>query len=180
MKQILAVVILIILVLGGIYFFGANKQTAVANTTFLRIHIRANSNAEQDQNVKYQVKERIVNHLTPLLTQGKTLEKAKIIVQNNLQIITTIAEECLKENGFNYGASASVKEELFPTRVYEDLTLQTGLYDALIVNLGQGSGDNWWCVVYPPLCFASGEGNNVVYKSKLMEIINDFKNKYFA
>ena len=66
--------------------------------------------------------------------------------------------------------------EEFPTRVYGGLTLENGFYDALIIELGSGKGDNWWCVVYPPLCF-SGEGTNYVYKSKLKQIINDFYEK---
>ena len=79
----------------------------------------------------------------------------------------------LKKNGKNYVCTAQIKTEEFPTRVYEDLTLERGFYDALILNLGSGKGDNWWCVVYPPLCFV-GEGTGYVYKSKLLAIINSF------
>ena len=68
-----------------------------------------------------------------------------------------------------------MREEEFPTRVYEGVTLEAGVYDALIVELGTGKGDNWWCVIYPPLCF-SGEatGNNVQYRSRIWEIIRNF------
>lgn len=77
---------------------------------------------------------------------------------------------------FSYRSKASVREEEFPTRVYEDLTLDAGYYDALILELGSGKGDNWWCVVYPPLCFTGGECG-YVYKSKILEIIESFKKK---
>ena len=86
------------------------------------------------------------------------------------------ADKILREHGFTYGARASLRQEEFPTRVYEDITLSAGVYDALILELGTGEGDNWWCVVYPPLCFAGGNGN-VVYKSKIAEIIRNFFGK---
>ena len=87
--------------------------------------------------------------------------------------IEEVAREELIKQGFDYGAKANVKTENFPTRIYGQLQLQAGYYDALIVNLGSGEGDNWWCVVYPPLCF-TGEGQSYVYKSKIKEIIDQF------
>ena len=90
-------------------------------------------------------------------------------------------DDCLKgvlspgENGFSYTARAEVRREEFPTRVYEDVTLEAGMYDALIVELGTGEGANWWCVLYPPMCF-SGEatGENIVFRSRIAEIIRSF------
>ena len=72
-----------------------------------------------------------------------------------------------------YKSRAVLREELFPTRTYDNLTLESGFYDALIVELGEGKGDNWWCVVYPPLCFVES-GHGYVYKSKIVEIIKNF------
>ena len=68
-----------------------------------------------------------------------------------------------------------IKNELFPTRVYNGLTVDSGYYDALIIYLGEGVGDNWWCVIFPPLCFV-GRGN-YVYRSKIKSVIDDFLNK---
>ena len=142
---------------------------ATPQEEYLRIHIRANSNAEKDQAVKYAVRDEVVNFLTPLLSGVSERDKAQDLIEESLDKIVIIAEETLKENGFNYGARAGVKNEKFPTRKYEDITLSAGFYDALIIELGSGSGDNWWCVAYPPLCF-SGSGENYVYKSKLAEV----------
>ena len=136
---------------------------------FLRIHIRANSNSAADQEVKYAVKEEVVEFLTPRLTDAGGKDEAQKIVEESLPKIVEIAENTLIKNGFTYGARAGVKNEKFPTRKYEDVTLSSGFYDALIIELGSGEGDNWWCVAYPPLCF-SGQGENYVYKSKLAEI----------
>ena len=93
--------------------------------------------------------------------------------RKELGAIEEVAKEILRENGFSYGAKASLRREDFPTRVYDGVTLEAGVYDALILELGSGKGDNWWCVVYPPLCFTSGNGN-IVYKSMIAEIIKKF------
>ena len=82
----------------------------------------------------------------------------------------------LKSNGFNYLSNVKIANEEFPLRVYENITLKEGYYDAVIVELGKAEGDNWWCVMYPPLCFY-GETENVKYKFKLKEIIDAFFNK---
>ncbi len=80
----------------------------------------------------------------------------------------------MQKSGFRYTARAALKREEFPTRVYEGVTLPAGVYDALIIELGTGKGDNWWCVLYPPLCFAGGMGVNIQYRVKIWEIIQNF------
>ena len=89
--------------------------------------------------------------------------------------IERTANAVLAENGFAYLSRAEIRAEEFPTRVYDGVTLEAGVYDALIVELGTGEGANWWCVLYPPMCF-SGEatGENVVFRSRIAEIIRSF------
>ena len=147
----------------------------ITHTEYLRIHVRANSNLEADQTVKYKVKDEVVDYLTPYISQCKTKSDAERMLADNLSEVERVAEFVLNSNGYNYGARASVRKESFPTRVYEGVELESGIYDALIIELGSGEGDNWWCVVYPPLCFTGTR--QVVYKSKIMEIIADFFNK---
>jgi stage II sporulation protein R len=159
---------IIILTLVGI---GYPKSSV--NEEYLRIHIRANSNEEVDQSVKYLVKEKLVNYLTPILSYCKTKEKAEIELTNRLTEIEKIADSVLLSNGYDYKSKAKINTELFPTRTYENLTLDSGYYDALILELGEGKGDNWWCVVYPPLCFVDS-GAGYIYKSKILEIIKEF------
>lgn len=141
---------------------------------YLRVHIRANSNGEEDQAVKLLVRDAVVEYLTPTVAECRTKKQAMNSVKAQLSEIARTAERVLSRNGYLYGASAELKEEKFPTRIYDGVTLDGGVYDALIVRLGSGEGDNWWCVVYPPLCFTGGSGN-VVYKSKILEIIRSFK-----
>lgn len=139
---------------------------------YLRIHIRADSNSVQDQNVKYKVKDAVVDVLVPYLSEIKTFEEAKSFIENNYAMIEGVADEVLAREGFSYTASASLKNEHFPTRIYDNLTLKEGDYDALIINLGSGQGDNWWCVVFPAFCFTSStkSGQNE-YISAIWEII---------
>ena len=145
-------------------------------TEYLRIHIRADSNLNEAQAVKYKVKDAVVEFLTPYIAQCDTKSKAEQMLKKTLTSIEKVADSVLMENGFNYKAKASVKNEKFPTRIYGGLELESGFYDALIIELGSGKGDNWWCVVYPPLCFTGGSGG-YVYKSKILDIIDHFFNK---
>ena len=168
----------IIISLTALGFTGAFGAQGGADTAeYLRIHIRADSNAEEAQAVKYLVRDEVVDYLTPVVATCETKERAIQSVQERLAEIARVATQTLSKNGFSYGAKASLKQEEFPTRVYNGYTLPQGEYTALIIELGSGKGDNWWCVVYPPLCFASPSGKNVVYKSKIMEIIQNWKNK---
>ena len=144
---------------------------------YLRIHIRANSNESIDQNIKYQVKDCLVKYLTPYIADCKSKRQAEVLLKEKEEYLENTVDNLLKSNGFSYQSNIVVRSELFPTRVYEDFTLEEGFYDAVIVELGKAEGDNWWCVVYPPLCFTGNE-SGIVYKSKILEIIKDFKNKH--
>ena len=145
-------------------------------TDYLRIHVRANSNSQIDQNIKYKVKDEVVKFITPYVSECYDKQTAMEIMKEILPEIEEVCDKTLKANGFNYTSKASIRNEQFPTRVYGELTLESGLYDALIVELGSGTGDNWWCVIYPPLCFTSAT-TEVEYRSAIYDIINKFFNK---
>lgn len=148
----------------------ASCAFGVEETEYFRIHVRANSNEEQDQSIKYAVRDEAVEFLTPLVKSAKSVEDAKNALSVALEELENRTNALLKKEGFCYLASARIAREYFPTRVYEGLTLNAGEYLALIIELGSGEGQNWWCVVYPPLCFSYG-GRDIVYKSKLLELL---------
>ena len=180
MKNICIIFLLsIIIILTG---YGFSTGTTVRSVEkqdtsgYLRIHIRADSNDEAAQAVKYLVRDALVEQLTPLVAEYDSKAEALIGVQAHLREIEQTAMKVLRRNGFLYGATATLSVESFPTRVYNGYTLPSGEYSSLIVRLGSGKGDNWWCVVYPPLCFTAPSGQNVVYKSKIAEIIQKWKN----
>lgn len=144
---------------------------------YLRIHIRADSDADSDQAVKYLVRDELVSYLTPLVANYDSKAEAIRGVATHRSELQRRAEKVLTQNGFNYGARVELTTERFPTRIYGAYTLPAGEYTAVIVYLGSGAGDNWWCVVYPPLCFAAESGQNVLYRSKILEVIERWKNR---
>ena len=153
------------------------RATGESGREYLRIHIRANSNDGEDQALKYLVKDKLVELLTPIVADSDTFQKAETAVRQRLASIERVATNVLLQKGYSYGAKASVRRERFPTRVYGEYVLAQGEYLALIVELGKGEGDNWWCVVYPPLCFVGDSGAKLVYKSKIVEIIERWKKR---
>lgn len=161
----------------GLLFACPQNTNNFDRADFLRIHIRANSNELADQNVKYIVKNKIVEEMSPILAQSKNKNEAIGNISKNLEHITQTANNILSQNGFEYKARTKITTEDFPTRAYDDVVLEAGVYDALIIELGSGKGDNWWCVIYPPLCFIPSIDNNaenIVYRSKILEIIQNF------
>lgn len=154
-------------------------QQSNNNADYLRIHIRANSNSEIDQEVKYKIKDEFVSYLTPKIALCTSKHDVVNLINIEHNKLVNLADTVLKDNGFNYTSNILIRSEMFPTRNYEGYTLESGVYDALIVELGEAQGNNWWCVIYPPLCFTNYSSNNlssVVYKSKIWEIIKKFFN----
>lgn len=177
MKKAVGITIAIIIAL-AILLSLPQEQTSAKNNDFLRIHIRADSNSSADQSVKYKVKTAVVEYLVPFVATSKTKQEALATIGSRLREIEEVANTVLTGENFTYKCSAKLNEENFPTRTYDGLTLTSGMYDALILQLGSGKGDNWWCVVYPPLCFVGGEANGtntITYKSKIKEIIENWK-----
>ena len=125
---------------------------AGTESEFLRVHIRANSDAVCDQSVKYEVKDAVVDYLMPLAAACQSKAQAMKRIEDVLSEIEQVADGVLR-----------------------DVTLESGVYDALILELGEASGANWWCVIYPPLCFAGeATGANIRYRSAIYDIIAGF------
>ncbi len=155
-----------------IFIFCPIKNIGQPQKEYLRIHIRANSNSTEDQRVKYMVKEAVVDALIPLLSNIETFEDAKMMMQKNFDLIENVANKVLSEEGFSYKCKAEIDNEYFPARTYDTITLGEGYYDALILQLGNAEGDNWWCLVFPAFCFTNSQNSdNIVYISKIWEII---------
>ena len=121
----------------------------------LRLHIIANSDSVEDQNLKLAVRDEILRQTEDVFLGCSSLAEAEKNLGANISKFTDIALEVIRENGFTYGAEASIGDSFFETREYEDFTLPAGNYRSLIVNLGEGRGKNWWCVVFPCVCLPS-------------------------
>ena len=175
MRKIVSIILISIFLCSSLMIFCSCSVHTNLETRLLRIHIRANSNDERDQTVKMKVKSAVSEYLTERLDGVTDFNSAYEIITDELSTVTQMATQTLKANGFNYGANAKVTYEYFPTRVYEDTVVNSGYYDALVINLGEGKGDNWWCVIYPPLCFiSSAKSNDFRYKSLIKELWDKF------
>lgn len=167
MKKVIVVFVLFV----GVVCVGLCIPKKEYNYDYLRLHIRANSNSEIDQNVKYEIKNVVVEFLSPYLCNVESKEKAVEIVNKSSEMLNVKCNKLLRTKGFNYSTNIKIANEFFPTRTYNNTTLESGYYDAVIIELGQAEGDNWWCVMYPPLCFVNKNENNmqINYKSRICE-----------
>lgn len=120
----------------------------------LRLHILANSDSTDDQDLKLKVKNYFLENTADLFV-GKTLEENIEIAENNIPYIEELCNECIAQNGYDYTAKVTVDEEYFDTRVYDDFTLPAGTYNSIKIEIGQGSGHNWWCIVFPSVCLSA-------------------------
>ena len=172
MKRVLVCVM--VLFVSVVSFFGCKNNDS--NQDVIRIHIRANSNNQNDQDVKLKVRDNVIDYITPIIANCEDSHDVKITLEYNLENIEEVANNVLMDNGFLYKSTAKICNEYFPTRKYDEKVFPADYYDALILNLGSGVGDNWWCVAYPPLCFVGEDngGTEIVYKSKILELINKF------
>lgn len=128
------------------------RQESLASS-LIRFHVRANSDSEADQELKMQVKDAVVAYMEELLRDAENVNESAEIIQNNMDGILQTAMEVIHENGYNYDISGYMTEEYFPLRVYGDVALPPGEYTAFRIDIGDACGKNWWCVLYPPLCF---------------------------
>ena len=167
MKKFVFIIGLVLVLIAGALFIPQKE----VDCDYLRLHIRANSNSEIDQSVKYEIKDMLVEFLTPKLCNIESKEKAIEVVQEYSNLIKSRCLNLLQEKGFKYSVNVKIANEYFPTRTYANTTLTSGYYDAVIVELGVAEGDNWWCVMYPPLCFVNKNENvnQIRYKSIIYE-----------
>jgi len=121
--------------------------------SLIRFHIRANSDTQADQRLKLEVRDDVIAYLKPLLAGSGSIEQSRRIICNNQKGITDTAANTIAKSGKDYAVRAYFTKERFPTREYGAITLPAGEYEAFRIDVGEASGHNWWCVLYPPLCF---------------------------
>ena len=135
-------------------FCGFGKACEDISEKVLRLHVIAASDSEEDQALKLKVRDAILQETGGLLDGVYDTTLAKQLLEEELPHIQKAAVTCLKENGCDDTVSVSLCETYFATRQYEDVTMPAGYYDALRVVIGEGEGQNWWCVVFPPMCLS--------------------------
>ena len=123
--------------------------------SIFRLHVIANSDSEEDQNLKYIVRDNLINYMNDNCKNLSSKEEVIQYAKSHLDKLKQIAENTIKENGFNYPVQVEIGKFEFPTKNYGDISFPAGFYDALRVKIGESSGKNWWCVMFPPLCFVN-------------------------
>ena len=142
-------------------FLPIHSEAAIYDNV-LRLHVLANSDSSEDQELKLEVRDRILEETATLFKDCKTKDEAREAVESNLDKIREIAEQTVRDAGYEYDVSVSLGEEEYPTKNYEECCFPAGEYLSLRVMIGEAEGENWWCVLFPPLCLdAAGESREV-------------------
>ncbi len=158
--------------------YAQNVSTDIAESVF-RLHVIANSDKEEDQNLKYIVRDNLLQYMNSICRDCQSKQEAILIVEENKSTFEQIASNTIKEHGYSYSVKINIGNFEFPTKNYGDISLPAGYYDALRVEIGEAKGQNWWCVMFPPLCFVDVSSGVVPDESKeLME--NSLSQEEFA
>ncbi len=145
-------------------------STDISNSVF-RLHVLANSDSKEDQDLKYKVRDSLLNYMNSICSNCSNKEEAINLVEQNQKIFKQIALDTIHNEGYNYDVNINIGNFEFPTKTYGDISLPTGFYDALRVEIGNAKGQNWWCVMFPPLCFVDVSSGIVPDESK--EILDE-------
>lgn len=131
----------------------ANTISKDLQNNFFRLHILANSDSEEDQNLKLKVRDNIIEYMNTLTFKNISKEEAINLAKQNIDKFKEIAENTIKNNGYSYPVNIEFGNFYFPTKIYGNISLPAGFYDAMKIEIGEAKGQNWWCSLFPPLCF---------------------------
>lgn len=165
--KIISILTILIFIYSGIcaLSYAQNVSTDIANSVF-RLHVIANSDSKEDQDLKYKVRDNLLEYMNSICSNCKTKNEAIALVEANKEKFKTIAENTIKDEGYSYSVNINIGNFEFPTKYYGDISLPAGYYDALRVEIGEAKGQNWWCVMFPPLCFVDISSGVVPDESK--------------
>ncbi len=136
-----------------IYPYVEEKTKISFKDHIIRFHIRANSDKEEDQDLKLKVRDEILKEMKEKFQGIKDIAESRRIIKDNMEEMKKITERIVVREGKDYEVNITLGEDNFPTRKYGNLVLPAGAYETLLITLGEGRGKNWWCVMFPPLCF---------------------------
>lgn len=176
-KKLNFILIFTILIFLYIVLLSFNYSQAISynlSDSVFRLHIIANSDSSADQELKLKVRDNIIEYMNTLTSSSSDKKDVISIVNNHLDSFKEIALNTIKENGYNYDVNIEIGNFHFPTKSYGDISFPAGNYDALKIEIGDAIGQNWWCVLFPPLCFVNSSTGVVPDDSKntLKENIN--------
>ena len=185
MKKILSVLILGVMCL---FIVGSSLNTRQAlgvteenvvediSEKLIRFHVLANSDSDIDQDLKLRVKDEVLKYISPILNESQSLEESREILKREDKNIIKIAEDYIKSQGFDYTVETTLTRENFPVKEYGNIVLPQGEYEAYRILIGEGEGQNWWCVMFPPLCFIDVTKGQVAYdetEKKMKDVLSE-------
>lgn len=152
-----------------------NAAREVLSTSAIRFHVLANSDSPTDQNLKMQIKENVVSYIYERTDDFESVEETRIFITTHDEDIKNIAQNTIISQGFDYEVTSSFGKQSFPVKTYGDVTFPEGTYTSYTLSIGKGKGHNWWCVLYPPLCFVDASMGVLPDSSKerLQEALTD-------
>ena len=165
-KNFVLIIFLLFIYISICAFSYTNAVAKNIEESVFRLHVIANSDSESDQNLKYRVRDKVLEYINSLSQPSNKKEDTINIVNNNKDKIKQIAENTIIENGYTYPVKVSVGNFVFPSKKYGDIAFPAGFYDALKIEIGNAKGQNWWCVMFPPLCFVDVTSGIVPENSK--------------
>ena len=172
MKKILPFIILFLLTVSFIFLTVksyAKEISSELSNNFFRLHILANSDSSDDQALKLKVRDSIINYMNS--QNFKSKDESIKYVQNNISKFYEIAEKVIKENGYDYKINIELGNFYFPTKYYGNISLPAGFYDGIKIKIGEAKGQNWWCSLFPPLCFV--DISSGVVDEESLELLED-------
>ncbi len=174
LKTSIAIIAVLVLTMG--MFFASSYSESVNKglaDNLIRLHVIANSDSPEDQSLKRDVRDKILVYMKDKLKASRDIEQTKYIINNNLKAIEKISRDEIQRQGKSYSVKTMLGTYPFPTKKYGDIALPAGNYQALRVVIGKGSGANWWCVLFPPLCFVDATHGTVPdsVKSDLKKVL---------
>lgn len=154
----------------------ASEKQEDISKKLIRFHVIANSDSTEDQALKLKVRDEVLAYISPKLSNSKSLEESRRIIKENNSNIQAIATDVVKKNGYKYSVKTQLSFEDFPVKTYGNITLPQGRYEAYRILIGDAKGQNWWCVMFPPLCFVDISKGEVAYKdteTKMKKVLTE-------
>ena len=164
-KISIVIVLLTMFIIVSAFSYASAVSNNIADSVF-RLHVIANSDSTEDQTLKFIVRDNLINYMNSLTKDITSKEAAIQIAKDHEQDFYRIAKQTISEQGYDYDVKVEIGNSYFPTKNYGDISLPAGYYDALKVEIGSASGQNWWCVMFPPLCFVDMSTGIVPDESK--------------
>ena len=137
----------------------------ISNSVF-RLHVIANSDSEDDQSLKYKVRDKVIEYMNEIAKDCTSKAEVINLAYKYQDKFKQIAENVIRQNGYDYDVNIKIGNFEFPTKYYGDISLPAGYYDTLRIEIGEAKGQNWWCVMFPPLCFVDVTSGIVPDESK--------------